>query len=141
MSTVTTRSHDYSSIRLEVRMGAGPIFFFFVDTDLGERWAPWWDQLYALLASLASGDLEWKYEPVQGHWYARLALTSENKEAIARELRRAPASEATEHRALRKTLRELAEGGELVGVVFYKSGSPPCESSTDGGSGDRSRVP
>jgi hypothetical protein len=116
--TQPLQTKQVHAVRLDVRKPSGPVFYFFVEPHFGAVWDEWWAKFYSLLLALAT-DVVWKYEPVQDKWCAQRTLSHAEKERVAAEIRRAPASELSRVRTLQQAHRSLSESGELLGVMFF----------------------
>lgn len=111
--------HDIRSVRIDVPLKTSAAYLF-VDAEQS-KWDPWWAGLFEHLLRLLPAIVEWRYEPVQDVFVARPELTDQQRSALVRFLRTAPARQIEEHRTLRRAV-ELG-GGEERGIeVTYFSG-------------------
>jgi hypothetical protein len=97
--------------------------YLFVDAKQ-EEWDPWWASLYEYLLSLGGDSLEWRYEPVQNVHVAQPELTNEQRTALARFLRTAPAQQVAEHRTLRRAVELTADREKELELMFFSEGTP-----------------
>lgn len=110
--------HHVRSVRIDVPLKTSAAYLF-VDTEQS-KWDPWWAGLLEHLLRLMPATLEWRYEPVQDVFVARPELTDQERLALVRFLRTAPARQIEQHRTLRRAV-ELDDGDERRIEVSYFS--------------------
>ena len=98
----------------------GSFLYFFIDEGYGEKWHPWWGQLFRFL-------LELERQPdglnPDGVEMEVALLTGQQRREFLALLLTAPESERARHRTLRSALRQLPQH-ELDVPVRYFGPSP-----------------
>ena len=113
---VKTIRIDLPSAALEHK---GSSTFFFLDSADGQRWHPWWNQLFVFL-------LELERQPVglteEGREMEVSLLTGQKRQEFLALLQTAPESEINGHRTLRTALRQLPQHQLDVPVRYFGQG-------------------
>ncbi len=107
------------TIRIDVPLRSA-CSYFFVDAEQKKR-HPWWESLHEYLLRFATSSLEWKHEPMQNVLVARPELNDEQRRAVVRVLRTAPAHEVAEHRTLRRAVALTPDRETRLELVYFSS--------------------
>lgn len=105
------------TIRIDVPLKTTSLYLY-MDVEDRER-AAWWNELWNYLLSFASPLLEWRHEPVQDLYVSRPTLTPEQRLALGRFLRAAPAAELVGHLPLQRAANLAPEQYPRLGVVYF----------------------
>jgi len=109
--------HHIRTVRIDVPLHS-TCAYLYVDADHA-RWDPWWGSLYEYLLGLEGSELAWRHEPTQNVFIARPQLSDEQRNALARFLRTAPAAQVDEHRTLRRAVQLSPEQEMRLEVVYF----------------------
>lgn len=119
---MTEETRRIRTVRIDVPLRTTHAYLF-VNGDQ-EAWHPWWRDLYEFLLRLTPGALDWHHEPVQDLHHARAPLTEQDRVALVRFLRTAPAAQVAEHRTLRRAVELAPEQTTTLEVVYFSDGVP-----------------
>jgi hypothetical protein len=112
-------SGEFSSIRIDVPL-ADAVLYFFVEESDSSSWDPWWGTLYSYLASYATRDMGWYFEPIQGIFCSERRLSQEQTSELLDVLKTAPQKQVEEHSTLRKSIKLLANPDRPANLMFFR---------------------
>jgi hypothetical protein len=104
-------------VRIDIPLRTS-VAYFFVDAD-DAKWDPWWGLLYEYLLRHAPPDADWQHEPVQDKFFARSALTTEEKLDLLNFLKGAPKAQIESHRTLRLAIKLTQEKAMKLQLMFF----------------------
>lgn len=102
----------------------GSFTYFFIDTEWGESWHPWWDKLVGFLLELERQPVGLSHDGVE---MEVALLTGQKRQQFLELLRTAPEPVVADHRTLRIALRRLPQHELDVPVRYF--GPEPSEQS------------
>lgn len=114
--------NEVEIVRVDLPMAGGSTRWFFVERADGEKWHPWWGELFRLLLELRPREpagVDQENNPVE-----RAVLGGQKRVLFAALVANAPHSEVERHRTLRSVPRLLAGNNDDIVVRYFQKAHP-----------------